>query len=903
MKIRILKYFFSIIIVLAPWVMSATHNRAGEITYRQLSPLTIEMTITTYTKASSVAADRDSLEVLWGDGSREWVKRNNDLTRFEPNDIKINKYIANHTYPGSATYTVSFVDPNRIGNILNVNYPNSIDIAFFLSTTFTLLDQQFQGFNNSAILLQPPVDNGCVNKVFIHNPNAYDPDQDSLAYELAVPLMDVNLPVPNYKLPNLIGELAGNKLTINPVTGEIRWDSPKLQGEYNIAIKIKEYRKGKLINVILRDMQILIRACDNEPPIIKSISELCVVAGDKVSIDIEVSDPNTNQKVKITATGGPFIEVSPAVLTGPANFTNVKFNAKLEWQTNCNHISGQYYQIVLKAIDNYFPDSTGLVTLKTIRIKVIGPPPKNLISKSENGAIRLEWDNPYSCDITRDNYFYGFSVWRKIASSNYQPDTCNPGLTKSPFQKISFRTTAKSGNKYFFIDNQTEAGNTYCYRVQAEFAKLTSTSNPYNIVESLPSNESCVILKRDIPLITKVSVSETSSGTGMIHVKWTKPLADQLDTIKNPGPYRFDIYRAVVGGVPVLVSSISSAHFKTIADSNYFDKNLNTIDNQYSYFISFFSNSKKFGDSPKATSVFLRVSPSDKKNILSWDSNTPWSNHLYTIYIKSTSGQFKYLAETTGNSFEHVNLSNDSIYCYRIESKGSYSIPGIEDPILNFSQELCKRPVDNVPSCPPDLKVTNVCERLSGITTPDELFNSLSWTNPFNKCPNISNDIATYVIYYAETIQDSLQKIKEQNVSDGLLYSHYPISGLSGCYALTTIDFNGNESARSNKVCVDNCPFYELPNTFTPNGDGKNDIFKPRINLFIAEVRFLVYNQWGNLVFETTDPEINWDGTTNKGNELSDGTYHYICRVFEKRVAGITERKNTLNGFIHLIRN
>ena len=107
MKIRISKYLYLIIIILAPWVISATHNRAGEITYRQLSPLTIEMTITTYTKASSVAADRDSLEVLWGDGSKEWVKRNNDLTRFEPNDIKINKYIANHTYPGSATYTVS----------------------------------------------------------------------------------------------------------------------------------------------------------------------------------------------------------------------------------------------------------------------------------------------------------------------------------------------------------------------------------------------------------------------------------------------------------------------------------------------------------------------------------------------------------------------------------------------------------------------------------------------------------------------------------------------------------------------------------------------------------------------------------------------------------------------------
>ena len=94
-----------------------------------------------------------------------------------------------------------------------------------------------------------------------------------------------------------------------------------------------------------------------------------------------------------------------------------------------------------------------------------------------------------------------------------------------------------------------------------------------------------------------------------------------------------------------------------------------------------------------------------------------------------------------------------------------------------------------------------------------------------------------------------------------------------------------------------------MPKKFKTNIDDKNDIFKTRIGIFIAEVRCLMNNQWSNLVFETTDPEINWDGTTNKGNELSDGTYHYICRVFEKRVAGITERKNTLNGFIHLIRN
>src|SRR5690625_6389471 len=82
-------------------------------------------------------------------------------------------------------------DPNRIGGILNVNYQNSIRIKFHITTTFTFLNQQFQGPNNSAILLQPPIDEGCVGKPFVHNPNAYDPDGDSLAYEWAVPLQDV----------------------------------------------------------------------------------------------------------------------------------------------------------------------------------------------------------------------------------------------------------------------------------------------------------------------------------------------------------------------------------------------------------------------------------------------------------------------------------------------------------------------------------------------------------------------------------------------------------------------------------------------------------------------------------------------------------------------------------------
>lgn len=885
--------------------MWATHNRAGEITYRQISPLSIEMTITTYTKASSVAADRDSLEVFWGDGAKEFVKRNNNLTRFEANDVKVNFYIATHTYPGVATYTISFLDPNRIGGILNVNYPNSIDIPFFLSTTFTLLDQQFQGFNNSAVLLQPPLDIGCVGRLFIHNPNAYDADGDSLAFELAVPLEDVNKPVPAYRYPNEIVAGPDNTLTINPRTGEIRWQSPKLQGEYNIAISIKEYRNGRLINTILRDMQILIRACENTPPLIESIDEICVVAGTRLEIPVRVSDPDLGQRVRLFATGGPFTINDPAVIEGPVFFKTVPFDAKLVWQTTCNHISNQYYQVVLRAMDNFYPDSTGLAFLKSIRIKVVGPAPENLKSKSENGVIRLEWDVPYSCEQTTNQYFRGFSVWRKIASHSMDYDTCNPGLTGSPYQKIVFRTTQTENGKYVYTDTNVEKGNTYCYRVQAEFARLTLTGNPFNLVESLHSNETCIQLSRDLPLITKVSVTVTDRNNGNIQLRWTKPLAGDLDTLQNPGPYRYEIERASGNGpfAPVPGAIIQSPFLASTIDTNFFDNSINTLENQYRYRIRFFANNQFYGLSPTASSVFLEPEPSDQKVTLRWNAEVPWSNYNYKIFRQGDGNVYQLIHQTQATEYTDINLANGTEYCYRIESEGSYAIEGIENPLFNFSQVRCTKPLDNVPPCAPVVSVSNVCDELKSNPDISGLFNTIIWNDPGALCPSLAADLASFNIYYSEFSNTGFIRIASVNRNETRRYFHFPPTGLSGCYYITSVDESGNESAPGNTVCVDNCPFYELPNTFTPNDDGKNDVFRPRINLFIASVDFKVYNQWGNLVFETTDPEINWSGTTRNGNKLPDGTYFYTCKVFEKRVAGIREVPELLSGFIHIIRN
>jgi gliding motility-associated-like protein len=127
-----------------------------------------------------------------------------------------------------------------------------------------------------------------------------------------------------------------------------------------------------------------------------------------------------------------------------------------------------------------------------------------------------------------------------------------------------------------------------------------------------------------------------------------------------------------------------------------------------------------------------------------------------------------------------------------------------------------------------------------------------------------------------------------------------PVANPTGTtvYAVTGTDANGCKGSASVevKVLAGGNNFTEMPNAFTPNGDGRNDCYGPgRFWRNIVSMELTIFNRWGQRVFYSTNPANCWDGTY-KGVNAEANTYVYHLKV--KTACGQVEKK----GHVVLIR-
>ncbi len=392
-------FIFLINIVLINFCM-ATHNQAGEITYKQLSDFEIECTIKTFTRASSVPADRDSLQLCWGDGNCEWVLRSNGEVvggipqgEFVGNDMKRNVFKATHTYASFGTYTLSMVDPNRDGGILNINSGLSDNLPFFIDNTFELS----ASMNSSPVLLEEPIDIAFVGQLFIHAINAFDIDGDSIAYHIGVPKASLNTDVDNFVLPHEIGSFYNGAFSLDEQTGLVSWDSSVVQGKYNIAIDIITYRNGQENGRLVRDMRIDVTD-GNVPGEIDPDSLFLddvnlVNIGDTIVVQVEAFDPDVGQEVTLTAASGLF-DFFAEPPTFVVNHNGNSASGTFTWIVRAEQGRQQPYMIVFK-----IRDEIGGAGFLIMQFKIAGNFTASVFDITDEKDIRI-FPNPASAEMT-----------------------------------------------------------------------------------------------------------------------------------------------------------------------------------------------------------------------------------------------------------------------------------------------------------------------------------------------------------------------------------------------------------------------------------------------------------------------------------------------------------------------
>lgn len=894
-----MKNFLRVLIplFLIQFQLYATHNRAGEITYcRDASnPLKYNFTVVTYTKVDpSVIADRPDLFLFFGNlndgnctafdsipvpringpvgGSSEFfppgtIHRGEMITP----SIKKNIYTGAFTFAGPGNYCIGMNDPNRNADVVNI--PNSVEIVFNLQSTLTI--SPFLGGNCSPVLLNPPIDDACFCKRFIHNPGAYDPDGDSLSYELVQSRGNFGAPIYCFFTPS--------GANINSINGDLIWTCPGANtincegqnvgglGEYNMAILITEWRNGIKIGTVLRDMQInVIGGCQNDPPVITA-RDTCVIAGEPLVMDITATDPNLNT-ITLTSTGEPYLLPSGnnATFTQTGSFAGLA-EGRFEWNTNCSNIKVNPYSVSFKATDNA---SNPLVDYKTINIKVIAPAPTLLSATPQGTTINLTWQASNCPNVS------SYKIFRRISPSGFQPDECETGLPGSAgFVQIA---TINGNATFNYTDNNNGSGllhgYEYCYRIYGTYE---------NGAESIVSNELCARLKRDVPIITKVSVGRTSSTNGIDTIQWKKPT--EIDSILWPPPYTYKIYRKQESnGTESEIVTLNNLDL-----TSYLDSNINTEQFQYFYRIEVFSGATKIGSSNTASSPFLTSVPNDNTITLNVSFTVPWTNYKYLIYKEDVlnPGNFLFLDTAISTSYTDSGLLNGKQYCYYIVTMGEYGDTGFVRPLKNWSQIKCDIPVDLTPPCPPDLTVDADCENIN---------NTVTIRNTNRAC---SDDIVKYDLWFSPVKDTPLELIKTLiDRNDTIVFHNIDNYSIAGCYAVTATDTVGNVSIFSDTICVDNCPIYELPNVYTPNDDGSNDLFIPFPYKFVKDIDLVIFDRWGTTVFKTNNRDILWNGVNaTSGMPCDDGVYFYICNVNEIRLSGIETR--LLKGFVHIYGN
>ncbi|MEQ9290591.1 MAG: T9SS type A sorting domain-containing protein [Cyclobacteriaceae bacterium] len=342
--------------------LNASHILGGYINATKVSSteLTYQINVVLMTDgASGVNIGQGGIE--FGDGTKIDLQGMEGV--FEPGvsigfkgQIVVKRAQFMHAFPGAGVYKISFSSGNRNAGILNM--ANPIDTPFYLETLLVI--DPFLGTNDLPEIMNVKMPLWLPGQAGYFNVAAFDTEGDSLSFRLGVPRQLRNKTVGNYKSPAdaifYNSEFARSNesgdgppvLNLNPISGDLLWNAPGMEGEYASAIIIDEWREigGKRYRMsqIYFDFNLVVESKDVPRPLISMPENRCYEEGTVLEETFVVEGENDTKVILYTDARGAKINGIPFE---QFDFEVYKLIHQLNFTYDTKIADRQYYKVVL----------------------------------------------------------------------------------------------------------------------------------------------------------------------------------------------------------------------------------------------------------------------------------------------------------------------------------------------------------------------------------------------------------------------------------------------------------------------------------------------------------------------------------------------------------------------------
>lgn len=459
----------------------ATHIVGGDFTYRWISGNTYEIRLVIFRDCnSSTPFDSQIIVGIFDRGTNQVVDSivmtlgNTDSLQLAgslcspPPEICVESgtYLSTLILANNPSgYYLSWERCCRNHTVENIIDPGATGMVFYVEMPDPVMH------NSSPVFLNDPLPYMCENQSFNYNFNGFDPDGDSLTYELVSPsggnssqispILPNPIPgpysdalfQPPYSLVNICG---GIPLAVNLFTGLIT-ATPNLSGIFAMAVLVHEYRNGIQIGLIRREIEFTVIICDgNITPQIQAYENTIPVSQnfeiyetDSLCFQIKASD--LSDSLYLTYSGDCFagsgINPPYAVTSNSDGFLNVITN--FCWHTSCDHGRSTPYQVNFEIRDNGCPIPITTVYQVTILVKPIPLiKPLNLLCISTEGldSAIVFWSD----SSANDPFLSYYLVYRSVNGSPYSIIDTVYNKSQASYIDISAFDIATNNYCYFF---------------------------------------------------------------------------------------------------------------------------------------------------------------------------------------------------------------------------------------------------------------------------------------------------------------------------------------------------------------------------------------------------------------------------------------------------------------------